>query len=117
MATTSESKEKLAKLILEELKKEFQVTHLSKNLVNTLKIYKDGEKWVVEIPAVMYDFKTYFSKGVIVPYNGDDSYAQLINQTGGFSKKHKNYVENCINSAIKRWLDSEKVEAKVRNVK
>lgn len=108
-------KEKLAKLIVDELKKEFENVHLSKNLINTIKIYSDKDNWVVEIPAVMYDFKTYFSKGVIVPYNGDDSYAELINKTGGFSKKHKNYVENCINSAIQQWLASEKIEAKVRN--
>lgn len=113
--STDERKEKLANLIVKELEKEFENIHLSKNLVNTIKIYKDVDKWVVEIPAVMYDFKTYFSKGVIVPYNGDNSYAELINQTGGFSKQHKNYVEKCINEAVRQWITAENLKAKVRN--
>lgn len=109
-------KEQLARLIVEMLELEFKDIHLSKNLVNTIKIYKDVDKWVVEIPAVMYDFKTYFSKGVIIPYNGDDSYAELINQTGGFSGKHKDYIDNCIVNAIIRWKLKENLEIKLSEV-
>lgn len=114
MLVTDEMKEDLANYILDEIREEFSMVHLSGNLSRSLKVYKNGENWVVEIPAIMYDFKTYFSKGVIVPYNGDDSYAQLINKTGGFSKKHKNYVERCINSGIQKWLSSLNKKGRVK---
>lgn len=119
MAFEEEKAKKLADLIKEEIQKEFQNIHLTKNLMDTINIYKSGDKWIVDIPAQKYDFKTYFETGAIVPYKLGGSYAEKVNEKGGFSKTHKNYVERCINKAIQRWKAYYQINVKVseNNVK
>ena len=107
------AKLELARLIVEEIKNEFKMIHFSLNLFNTLTIYRNDENnWCVEIPAEMYDFKIFKQTGAIVPW-GNGSYASRIDETGGFFRKHKNYVNKCINRAIIRWMRSYNIEGRV----
>lgn len=105
---------RLATLIVEEIKKEFESIHLSMNLVNSIKIYDNDGKLTIEIPAQMYDIKKYKSSGVII-YNRKGSYASEVDKSGGFSGKHTDYVNKCINVAINRWMKEEKINGKVNN--
>lgn len=107
--------EELARLIVEEIKMQFKITHFTYNLANTLKIYKNEKgNWCVEIPAEMYNFDIYRKKGIIVKW-GDGSYASKIDETGGFSGKHKNYIDKCINRAIILWMNMNNIEGRVIN--
>lgn len=93
----------LAYKIAEELQNEFAEIHLSGNLLNSIVVKSTENGAVVEIPAQMYDLDLYFETGQIVHNQGDVSYASLVDTTGGFSRKHTNYVERCIRRAINRW--------------
>lgn len=105
-------KERLANLIVENLKEEFSEKHISLNLVNTIQVYKTEKGWAVEIPAEMYDINLYNKMGVI-NYTGKGSYADYVDKYGGFSKTHKNYIENCINKAIRQVLKEFDLNGKV----
>lgn len=106
-------KEQLARLIVEQIKEEFKIKHLSLNLVNTIKVYSGVEgSWFVEIPAEMYDFKIFRKSGAVVPI-GKGSYASKIDNTGGFSGTHKDYIDRCINKAIQIWLKQNNINGKV----
>lgn len=97
-------KQKLASIIQKNLQEEFKTVHFSKNLMNTIKVSKNSEgNWEVDIPADLYNLKQFKKKGVIIKtYKG--SYAERINQTGGFSGKHKGYIETIIAKSVKEWL-------------
>lgn len=102
--------EKLATNIKLEIQNEFAEVHFSENLVKTIKVYKSKNgQWCIEIPAQVYNLKLYKKEHVIV-YEGADSYAQKIDKTGGFSRKHKNYVEKCIERAINKTLKENNVK-------
>ena len=105
--------ERLAQLILQEIETEFRFKYFSGNLANTLKIYpgEDG-RWFVEVPAEIYDIKRYKKTGTII-YTNQGSYASKVNETGGFSGKHKGYIDYCINTAIQKWMKESKIEGKV----
>ncbi len=92
----------LAEKIRNKIRLEFNVVHLSKNLMNTIKVYETSYGYEVEIPAEIYDIKKWFKEGVIV-YTGKGSYAQAVNETGGWSESHNGYVECAIASAIQEW--------------
>ena len=92
----------LANEILTEIKKDFEVTYLSGNLRDTLKVYPTEDGITVEIPAQRYDIKKFTKEGVIIYTEG--SYAQAVDEYGGFSKKHKDYVERAILKAIETVL-------------
>lgn len=100
---TKDLNKDLAYKIAEELQNEFAEIHLSGNLLNSIVVKSTENGAVVEIPAQMYDLDLYFETGQIVHNQGDVSYASLVNTTGGFSRKHTNYVERCIKRAINRW--------------
>lgn len=103
MEISIQQKVELANLIEQEIKNEFDKIHLSLNLAETIKIKINGSSVQVEIPAQMYDIKKFRNEGVIV-YTGKGSYASSVNNYGGFSRKHKNYVDRCIYIAIEKWL-------------
>ena len=104
----------LASYIVSELEKEFDRYYLSKNLINTIDVkFQDyGKKVIIDIPAQIYDVALYKKSGVIL-YKGG-SYAQKINETGGYSGKHKGYVEKCISNAIKKFLKEYKINGKIK---
>ena len=117
MEITYEMRERLAELIFEAVSTDFEYVHLAQNLVATMNIYSeivtyvdpDSEekvtidKVVLDMPAPRYSISTYLRTGAVV-YTGRGSYANTVNKHGGFSKKHKNYVERAISVAINRWL-------------
>ena len=99
----SEGKMKfLAWLIQDEIQKEFSVYYLSGNLKKSVKIEKNGGNgYNITIEAPRYDIKEYKRTGVKISKPG--SYASSVNETGGFSKHHKDYVNKCIERALQRW--------------
>ena len=105
-------KKRLAELIVERIKANFQNKFISQNLINTISIYETENGWAVDIPAECYDITEFNKKGVVV-YNGKGSYAQAVNKSGGFSKSHKNYVEKAINEAIAIWKNEQGIKGKV----
>ena len=53
-------------------------------------------------------------EGVIVPYEKGGSYASQVDKTGGFSGKHKGYVDKCIDLAISQWLTKYRINGRIR---
>lgn len=107
---------KLARIIVKNLKAEFSVFHLSGNLANTITITKYSSEsqsgYDINIPAEIYDIPLYRRKGVVV-HTGTGSYANEVDLSGGFSGRHKNYVDRCIQASIQEWLSLSKIKAKV----
>lgn len=96
--------------IVEEIKKDFATIHLSGNLMETITSYKLSEnEAIIEIPAPRYDIDTFLRTQTIV-YTGDGSYAEEVNEMGGFSKTHKGYVERAIMLAIMQIASIYKVK-------
>lgn len=114
MKVTEQMKLDLAELIVQSLQKEFEIVHYTGNLMNTIKIIETENGVAVEIPAERYLFSAYRKKGVIVPYGFGGSYASKIDKTGGFSGKHKGYVEKCINEAITKWMFKHQIKGRVK---
>ena len=110
--------EKLADLIVQKLKEEFQIKHMSKNLVNTIKVEKMGNEINIHIPAKTYNMLLYQSQGVVV-HTSNGSYASRLDETGSefyaYSKgtrkgakrvaphNHKGYIDKVISEAILEW--------------
>ena len=120
MATISyEDLEKLAEIIIKHIEKEFEIKHLSKNLVNTIEVQATNEKIDIIIPAKTYNMLLFQTKGVIV-HTGHGSYASKLDKEGSEfysyhsgsrkgSKKikpgnHKGYVDRVIMDAIGEWM-------------
>lgn len=105
----------IADRIEEEIKKDFEQVHLSKNLYNTIKRYNTADAVGIEIPAMIYNVKQYKLKHVIIYYY-KGSYAERVNQQGGFSKGkvHKGYVERSITEGVKSWAKANKKSVKIR---
>lgn len=95
--------ESLATVIYNAYQYNFQMVHLSGNLADTMKIVPKGDAVEIHIPAKRYNMAEYRRTKAIV-YNGKGSYAQKVNQTGGFSGIHKGYIENGILSSITEYL-------------
>lgn len=93
----------LAMDLKEMLQKEFEAIHLSGNLAETIQIRPTEFGFEVDIPADIYDLKLWYDKGIVI-YTGEGSYAQAVNESGGFSKTHTGYVEDCIRLTIEKWL-------------
>lgn len=101
---SDESKRALANFIAQRIVEDFELVHLSGNLANTIRIENDKGKIRVIVPAVKYDLGIFKSRGVIIYHEEQGSYAQKVNKKGGFSKKHKGYVERAIGEGIEDWL-------------
>lgn len=123
------NKQKLADIIVEELKNEFKIKHMSKNLINTIKVINEGDEIRIEIPARTYNMLKYQNEGVIV-YTNHGSYASKLDtqgssfnvynngsRKGSFRLKvgnHKGYVDKIINTAVQRFLAEEKLKESKR---
>lgn len=113
MEITEQLKQELAMIIVELIKQEFKIKHLSMNLVNTIKIYKnDAGNVVVEIPAEMYNISKFKKDGSII-YTNKGSYAEEVNRSGGFSGSHTGYIEKCIANGIKIWMSRNGIKGRV----
>ena len=121
--------------VREFIEEDFAITYLSGNLRDTTKVYKvNNNSFVVHIPAKVYNINLYRKKGIIVygdnahktNYSKDlksykplhqGSYAEAVNTSGGFSKKHKNYVERALDKALsvlQSELRGKNVEVKIK---
>ena len=110
--------ELLARIIVEKLREEFSIKHLSGNLINTIKVENLGNEIKINIPAQTYNMLLYQSKGVVV-HTSHGSYASKIDEEGssfmiypGETRSgsfrvnpgnHKGYVNKVIDSAILEW--------------
>ena len=119
MYLTHKDLEELAQIILEKLQEEFEVKHLSGNLMNTIEVQNYDDKIEIIIPAQVYDMLLFKNKGVIV-HKGNGSYASQIDEEGseilvnggegenGFKKvktgNHKGYVDRIIKEAVNDWV-------------
>lgn len=102
MENLEEMKLTLSRYILEEIRKEFDLKHLSGNLARTMKITNRNGNVSIEIPADKYDINIYKKTGTIV-YKGHGSYADKLNQYGSMYGNHKGFVDRAVDAAIKRW--------------
>ena len=102
----------LAKCIEEAFREEFELVHLAKNLVNTMKIEVTDTGVIIDIPAMKYNMKKFRETG-IVKYYYRGSYAEKINIDGGLSGKHEGYIEKCIKQGIQKWLQQKGVSGRV----
>ena len=100
---TQKQLQDLAEKIKKYIKKDFEETHLSGNLMENIYVTLTDKGIDIEIPAEMYDINKFLKEGVVV-YTGEGSYAEQVDEIGGFSKKHKNYVEIAIRKALKEWI-------------
>lgn len=94
----------LARQIVNGIKKDFEIYHLSMNLVDTITIEKYDNKAVIHIPAKTYDMYKYVKDNVIV-YNNRGSYASRLNEEGSyiFNKHighHIGYIDKAIDDGI-----------------
>lgn len=105
-------KYELAQRIKEEIIDEFSQIHFSGNLKDTIMIEETENGYDVVITAQLYDLEYYLKYGVIV-YDRMGSYASEVDKMGGFSGKHKDYVEECIQRAISKWMARNHIDGKV----
>lgn len=110
--------EQLANLIIEKLREEFSIKHLSKNLINTIKVENVGDEIKIHIPAQTYNMLKFQQEGVVI-HTSKGSYASRLDETGSefysYNKgtrtggeriaphNHKGYIEKIINQAIAEW--------------
>lgn len=105
MEITAEMKSVFANMIVVKLKKSFDEHHITKNLINTITIDIMASGDVkIKIPAKIYDLKEW-NKNKVIIYTGEGSYAEAVNQTGGYSptKSHKNYIDKAIMESVVQW--------------
>ncbi len=106
--------EKLASLIRDAVRADFEAIHLTGKLRDTVTVEKSPDGGVVvKIPAEAYDLGKLLRSGVIVPRPDLGSYAELVNKTGGLSRMHKGYVERAIDRALVAWLKYYGIKAEV----
>ena len=105
---------RLAEKIERNIKNDFERLHITRNLMDTIKVHIYKDKVEIEIPAERYDFKKWNSDKVVV-YNNTGSYAQSVDLYGGFSKSHKMYVENAIYDALVEQMQEEGMKGTITN--
>lgn len=116
MKVTDEMVEKLALYLVDALQEDFRQVYLSGNLRDTIYVKKrSGGSVQICIPAESYDLQRYRCERVMVPRPDLGSYAEMVNKTGGLSRKHVGYVERAMSTAISRWLKYYKISAEVSN--
>ena len=103
--------QKLAEKIKEKIRNDFKEVHLSQNLMNTISISSTPTGFLIDIPAEIYDLAKYYKEGVIV-YTGAGSYAEDVDINGGFSGKHKDYIERAILESVNEWLAENELRSK-----
>lgn len=104
--------QKLAEKIKEKIRNDFKEVHLSQNLMNTISVSSTPTGFLVDIPAEIYDLAKYYKEGVII-YTGNGSYAEDVDINGGFSGKHKDYIERAILESVNEWLAENELRSKV----
>lgn len=113
-------KRDLANAIADELRKEFEYIHLTKQLYNSIKVIPTERGYMVEINPQAYDVNWYRKHQVIRPpkdpSRAGGSYANTVNKTGGLSKTHKDYVHECIYAGIQKWMARNNLNIKCKGM-
>jgi hypothetical protein len=105
MEITRNMKLTLTNMIVEDLKNNFKEIYVTHNLIDTITVDILGSGNIkISIPAKIYDAKLWRDEKMIA-YTGQGSYAQEVNVIGGYSGKHKNYIEEAIKKSIVKWLN------------
>lgn len=94
--------ELLVSLIIKHLRAEFELKHLTKNLINTIRVEELDDRINIIIPAEVYDYVLFKTKKVIV-HTGEGSYASRIDVEGSWNGNHRDYVNRIVNNAIQEW--------------
>lgn len=118
MAVGEKELKKLAEIIIKNLKEEFSVKHLSKNLINTIVVESANDEIKIHIPAQTYNMLLYQTKGVVV-HTSHGSYASKLDEEGSSfidypngqrkgskrisPRNHKGYINEVINKSIREW--------------
>lgn len=119
MAISHKQLEDLAHIIIKNIKLEFDLKHLSGNLVNTLQVVNNQGNIQVIIPAPTYNMLLYQTQHIIVhDYRG--SYASKLDTEGSnfmvypygtrkgayraYPRNHINYVDDVIAQSLREWL-------------
>lgn len=116
----------LAGLIREEIRSDFEGKHLSRNLMDTIRVTKTEGGFDVEIPAEIYSMYEYQVHGAIV-FTGEGSYAERLNAEGSafwsYRKdgsrrwvapgNHVNYADEAVRRAVYRWIGKKGFDAEV----
>lgn len=97
----------LAEKIRNKIRLNFEYVYLTQNLINTIEVRRTTFGYEIDIPAEIYDLEKWFKEKVVV-YTGQGSYAQEVDDSGGFSGKHTGYVEKAIKEAISEWISEMK---------
>lgn len=118
--------EKLAEIIVRNLNEEFEAKHLSKNLINTVVVRNYGNEITIEIPAQVYDMRTYQEKRIVV-HNRNESYASKLDEEGSSfvvyqngrartirPRNHKGFANRIVDDAITERKGS--LDGKVKKV-
>lgn len=108
----------LASIIVKNLKEEFSLKHLSKNLINTIVVEEMAGEINIRIPAQTYNMLLYQEKGVVV-HTSHGSYASKLDKEGSSfmvypngerkgsrrisPRNHKGYIDEVITAAIREW--------------
>lgn len=123
----------LTRLIIQNLEKEFETKHLSKNLINTIRIEKTENGVSIIIPAQIYNQYKFFKEKVIVP-KGTGSYASELDINGSAfmwypesgqkgkrkliePRNHIGYVDDVIKKSIDTWVSMKSKDYKVEEIK
>lgn len=118
---TERDLEKLCELIINNLKEEFAFKHMSKNLIDTIKIENMGDTINIYIPAQTYNMLKFQHQGVVI-HTSHGSYASKLDivgsefyiypenkRSGAYKVKphnHIGYIERCIKKSIEEWSNS-----------
>ena len=104
--------QKLAEKIKQKIINDFKEVHLSQNLMNTISVSSTPTGFLIDIPAEIYDLAKYYKEGVVI-YTGAGSYAEDVDINGGFSGKHKDYIERAILESVSEWVAENELRSKV----
>lgn len=103
--------ELLSNIILRKLNEEFDLKHLSGNLIRTIRVESSSDEIKIHIPAEIYDMLEYSKRGVVIP-TGEGSYASKLDIEGSSytignkkysPRNHIGYINKIINDSIMEW--------------
>ena len=116
MASEKEMRFTLLNLIMNELSSEFSKKELTGNLRMSIKPIVTENSVSIEIAAPRYSKKILKEKGIL-QFTGKGSYASQVDQYGSWYGNHKDYIDRCVDLAIKKWMAYYKIAAKVSDKK
>lgn len=96
-----------------QLKSSFWAKHITMNLANTIEVIATEDGYKVRIPAVAYDLNEWNKHGVLKYTPEYGSYAEKVDETGGFSKTHTNFVEKAIGDTFGNFFKEKNIKVDI----